>query len=310
MKITKKKSKLNRYKRFVPLYLMCLPALLYLLINNYLPLYGLQLAFKELDYVKGVFNGDLVGFKNFKFLFSTSDALVMTRNTILYNLAFIFIGNIVSIAVAILFNEVRNRIASRVYQTAILIPYITSMVIVSYLAYAFLSSDSGFINNGLLKSLGKEPVSWYTEAKYWPVILLLVYIWKNIGYSILLYLANILGISQDYYEAAALDGASRWQQIRIITLPLLRPTIIMLVVMAVGRIFYSDFGLFYQLPMNSGALYSATTTIDTYVFRSLMKLGNISMASAAGFYQSIVGFVLILAANAVVRKFSKENTLF
>ncbi len=306
MKIKKK----IKWRAYIPLYFMAVPALIYLLVNNYLPLYGLQLAFRELDYTKGIFGGKFVGFQNFKFLFATSDAWVMTRNTILYNLLFIAVSSVLSIGVAILFNEVRNKIAFRIYQTAILIPYIISMVIVSYLVFAFLSSDNGFINNGILKKLGIEGISWYSEPKYWPFILLLVSQWKGIGYSVLLYLANIMGISSEYYEAAEIDGATKWQQIKLITLPLIKPTFMMLLILSIGRIFYSDFGLFYQVPMNAGPLYSATTTIDTYVFRALMKQGNITMSSAAGFYQSLVGFVMVLGANAITRKISKEDALF
>jgi len=308
--MNKKVKKKIRWKVYIPLYFMSLPALIYLFINNLLPLYGLQIAFRKLDYTKGVFNGDFVGFDNFKFLFATSDAWVMTRNTVLYNLLFMVVGTVLSIAVAILFNEVRNKIASRIYQTAILIPYIISMVVVSYLAYAFLSSESGFINNGILKVFGKESISWYTEAKYWPFILLIISQWKGLGYSILMYLTNIMSISTDYYEAAAIDGASRWKQIKAITLPQLKPTFMMLTILSIGRMFYSDFGLFYQIPRNSGPLYSVTTTIDTYVFRALMKLGNVSMSSAAGFYQSVVGFILILGSNLIIRKVSKENAIF
>jgi len=308
--MNKKVKKKTRWKAYIPLYLMSLPALIYLFINNLLPLYGLQIAFRKLDYTKGVFKGDFVGFDNFKFLFATKDAWVMTRNTVLYSLLFMVVGTVLSIAVAILFNEVRNKIASRIYQTAILIPYIISMVIVGYLAFAFLSSESGFINNGILKVFGKESISWYSEAKYWPFILLIVSQWKGLGYSILMYLTNIMSISTDYYEAAAIDGASRWKQIRMITIPLLKPTFMMLTILSIGGMFYSDFGLFYQIPRNSGPLYSVTTTIDTYVFRALMNQGNVSMSSAAGFYQSVVGFILILGSNLIVRKVSNENAVF
>ena len=310
MNMNKKVKKKTRWKAYIPLYLMSLPALIYLFINNLLPLYGLQIAFRKLDYTKGVFKGDFVGFDNFKFLFATKDAWVMTRNTVLYSLLFMVVGTVLSIAVAILFNEVRNKIASRIYQTAILIPYIISMVIVGYLAFAFLSSESGFINNGILKVFGKESISWYSEAKYWPFILLIVSQWKGLGYSILMYLTNIMSISTDYYEAAAIDGASRWKQIRMITIPLLKPTFMMLTILSIGGMFYSDFGLFYQIPRNSGPLYSVTTTIDTYVFRALMNQGNVSMSSAAGFYQSVVGFILILGSNLIVRKVSNENAVF
>lgn len=305
-----KKRKVSSLKKYIPLYLMALPGLLYLLINNYLPLYGMQLAFRELDYSKGVFHGKFVGFQNFKFLFTTSEAWVMTRNTILYNLLFIAVGLVVGLTVAILFNEIRCRRAAKVYQSIVLIPYFMSMVIVSYLAYAFLSSETGFINNSILKLLGIDPVSWYSEPKYWPFILTFVNLWKGMGYSLLMYSARLLAIDSSYYEAAKMDGASKWQQIRYITLPMLKPAIVMMLMLSVGRMFYSDFGLFYQIPMNSGALYSVTNTIDVYSFRALMKLGDITMSSATGVYQSAVGFVLILAANALMRRFSREDALF
>lgn len=299
-----------RWKKFIPLYLMALPALAYIFINNYLPLYGMQLAFRELDYSKGVFNGAFVGLDNFKFLFATKDAWIMTRNTVLYNLLFIVVDLVFGLTIAILFNEIRTKWATRVYQSAILIPYFISMVVVSYLAFAFLSAENGFINNTVLALLGKEPISWYSQAQYWPFILLIVHIWKGSGYSLLMYTARLITIDDEYYEAATLDGASKWQKVRKITLPMLRPAIIMMTVLAIGRMFYSDFGLFYQVPMGSGSLYRVTTTIDTYSFRALMKLGDITMSSATGVYQSVVGFILILSANLLVRKVSRENALF
>lgn len=308
-KIETKKKKAN-YKQYIPLYLMALPAMIYLFVNNYMPLYGMKLAFTELDYAKGVFNGDWVGFENFKFLFSTSDAWIMIRNTVLYNLLFIVFGTAFGLTVALLFNEIMNKAARKFYQSLTLIPYVISMVIVSYLGFAFLSSETGFINNSILRPLGIDAVSWYQEPKYWPFILLFVHTWHGIGYSLLMYTARILAIPREYYEAAEIDGATKWQQIKYITLPCLKPVIILMTMLALGRMFNSDFGLFYQIPMNSGALYSVTTTIDTYSFRALMKLGDITMASATGVFQSIVGFILLLLANYAVRKFSKDNRLF
>ena len=196
------------------------------------------------------------------------------------------------------------------YQTVILIPFLISIVVVSYLVYAFLSTDSGFINNSILKPLGMEPISWYTTPKYWPVILVIVNLWKGFGYNCIIYYATLVGIDRGYYEAAVIDGANRWQQVVHITLPSLKPTIITLTLLAIGRIFYSDFGLFYQVPMNSGMLIDVTNTIDTYVYRALITLNNVSMSSAAGFYQSLVGFTLVLTANFVVKKISEENALF
>lgn len=308
MRKPREKKKVN-WKSFIPLYLMALPALIYIIINNYLPLYGMKLAFTKLDYRKGVFNGDFVGFKNFEFLFKTNEAWTMIRNTVLYNLVFIISGLVIGLTVAILFNEIRSKRVTKIYQSSILIPYFISMVIVSYLGFAFLSSDTGFINHSILKTFGVDPISWYSEPKYWPVILWFIHTWKGIGFSLLMYTARLLSISGEYYEAATLDGATKWQQIRFITLPCLKPSIIMMLTLSIGRMFFSDFGLFYQVPMNSGALFSVTTTIDTYSFRALMSLGDITMSSATGVFQSAVGFVLLIAANTFVRKFSKDSAL-
>ena len=175
--------------------------------------------------------------------------------------------------------------------------------------FAFFSVENGFVNNSILSLFGKEAVSWYSEAKYWPFILIFVSAWKSVGYNCIVYLATLMGFDRSFYESAQIDGATKWQQIKFITLPLLKPTIIMLTLMAIGRIFYSDFGLFYQVPMNQGALYSTTNTIDTYVYRGLLQMGNISMSAAAGVYQSIVGFVLVLVANLVVRRVDKDSAL-
>lgn len=298
-----------RIKKFLPLYLMGFPGLLYLFINNYMPLPGLILAFKKYNVKNGIFGSAWAGFSNFKYLFSTRDAFIITRNTIGYNVVFIILNLILSVAVAIILSELTGKL-KKFYQSTILLPHLISTVIVSYLVYAFLSVDNGFINNSILKPLGLESIQWYSSKGYWPFILVFVYLWKSVGYNCIVYLATIMGFDRAYYEAAAIDGASKWQQITRITLPLLRPTIIMLVLMAVGRIFYSDFGLFYQVPQNNGALYSVTNTIDTYVYRGLMELGDVSMSAAAGLYQSIVGFILVLTANLLVRKVDKESALF
>lgn len=302
------KKKFN-WKKYLPLYFLALPGLIYLFINNYMPLYGMQLAFRQLDYSCGIFEGKWVGFENFKFLFSTDTAWIMIRNTVLYNLVFIVTGVLTGLTVSILFNEIRCKLAAKFYQSAVLIPHFISMVIVSYLAFAFLSGESGFLNN-VLKLFGQDPVTWYSEPKYWPYILLFIHIWKSIGYGLLMYTARLLTINNSYYEAATLDGASKWQKIKYITLPLLKPAIIMMTVLSIGRMFYSDFGLFYQIPMNSGALYDVTTTIDTYSYNALMGLGDVTMSSATGVFQSIVGFTLLLIANLIIRHFSKDDALF
>ncbi len=307
--MTHRKRKIN-FRRYIPLYLMMIPGLAYLVINNYLPMFGLSIAFKDVNYAKGIWGSDWIGLKNFEYLFKTTDAYIITRNTLLYNAVFIVLGLAIAIAIAILLNEIRNKTARGLYQSVILLPFLISIILVSYLVYAMLSVDSGFLNKTVLPMFGLDPVSWYLEPKYWPYILTIVHIWKGAGYSCIVFLAAIIGIDREYYEAAELDGASKWTQIRTITLPMISPIITMLALLGIGRIFYSDFGLFYQVPMNSGALYETTNVIDTYVFRGLMQLGDIGMSAAAGFYQSLVGFVLVLVSNYIVRKFDKDNALF
>ncbi|MDO3411922.1 ABC transporter permease subunit [Saccharibacillus sp. CPCC 101409] len=305
-----REKKKNRWKRYFPVYLMILPGLLYLLINNYIPMFGVIIAFKKLNFSEGIFGSPWNGLDNFKFLFATNDAWVITRNTILYNVAFFVIGTVSAITLAVLINEIRSKFASKAYQSLTLLPFLMSWVVVSYLGYAFLSSETGLINNSILQPLGKESINWYMDKTYWPLILILVNTWKGIGYSMIIYLASIVGINQDYYEAATIDGASKWKQIRHITLPLLKPTFITLFILAVGQVFRSDFGLFYQMPQNSGALYSVTRTLDVYVYQALLRNSDYGMSSAASFYQSIVGFVLILAANFFIKKYNRENALF
>lgn len=292
-----------------PLLLIALPGIIYLLINNYAPMLGIFLAFKDYSLIKGPFGSDWCGFQNFEFLFKTKDAFIMTRNTILYNLAFI-IGTAVAIFVAILMCELGERKRVKFYQAAMLLPNLLSWVVIGFIAYAFLNADTGFINNSFLAWLGLDPVSWYSEPGAWPAILIIANLWKNIGYQSIIFMASISGIDKSLYEAAAMDGAGKLRQIRAITLPLLKPTVIMLTLMSIGRIFYSDFGLFYQVPQNSGALFATTQTIDTYVYRGLMELNDVGMSAAAGLYQSIVGFILVLIANKIVRKVDADNALF
>lgn len=292
------------------MYLMMAPGLFYLLINNYIPMAGIFIAFKSVDYSRGIFKSDWAGLANFRFLFQTSDAFIITRNTLLYNIAFIIAGNVLGIILAIFLNELAFGKLAGIYQTVLLLPSLVSMVIVSYLVYAFLSADNGYLNKTLLPLLGVGEISWYSTPKFWPYILLIVYIWKNVGFSAIIYLSSVVGIDKSYYESAMIDGASKWRQMRTITLPLIKPTIVILVLMSIGTIFYSDFGLFYQVPLNSGMLYSVTSTLDTYVYRGLLQQNNIAMSSAAGVYQSLVGFVLVMLSNFFVKKFDGENSLF
>ncbi|MBP1915146.1 putative aldouronate transport system permease protein [Lederbergia galactosidilyticus] len=307
---TKPRRRKANFIRYLPLFIMMLPGIIYLLLNNYLPMLGLVIAFKDVNYSVGILASDWVGFQNFKYLFSTRDAFIITRNTILYNGLFIVLNTIFAVAAAIMLNEIKNKFAARFYQSAILLPFLISMVIVSYLANAFLSTEVGFLNKTVLPLLGIEDISWYTEASYWPYILTFVSTWKGVGFLCVIYLAAIVGIDEEYFEAATLDGANKWQQIRFITIPLIMPIVIMMTLLAIGKIFYSDFGLFFQVPMNSGAIYDTTNVIDTYVYRGLIQLGDIGMSAAAGLYQSIVGFILVLLSNWAVRVRSKDNALF
>lgn len=304
------KKLVKTVKHYWPLYLMFIPGFVYLFINCYIPMFGIQIAFRRYNARDGIYGSPFCGLDNFKFLFQTNDAWIMTRNTLLYNLVFIILGNVLAIAIAIMLNEITGKKKKQVYQTIILIPYLISMIIVSYLAFAFLSSSNGFFNNSILKGLGLPAVDWYNTPKYWPFILVFINLWKSLGYSMILYYATICGIDYTLYEAAEIDGASRWQKITHVTLPSLKSTIIILVLMSLSGIFRSDFGLFYQVTQNSGPLIKVTQTIDTYVYRGLMQTNNIGMSSAAGVYQSVVGFILVMAANGIVRKVDKDSALF
>ncbi len=295
-----------KMRRWGPLYLMFLPGAIYLIINNYIPMAGIIVAFKTYKAKLGLFGSPWAGLKNFEFLFATSDAWVITRNTILYNLAFIVLNTVVGIILAIFICDAMSKRAKKVYQSAVLFPYLMSAVILGYIVYAFFSQSTGIVNKTLLS----EPINWYSEPKYWPWILIFTNLWKGVGYGVMIYVSTINGIDPSLYEAAEIDHASKLQQIWYVTLPHLKPVIITLTLMSVGRIFYSDFGLFYQVPRNAGLLYPVTNTIDTYVYRGLMQSGNIGMSAAAGFYQSIVGFLVVLLANGITRKVSKENALF
>lgn len=288
---------------------MMLPGIVYLIINNYIPMAGLIIAFKKFNYSKGMWASDWNGLKNFTYLFKTQDAFNIMRNTLGYNLVFIVLSHLLSVTVAIMLNFLRGNANKKLYQTVILTPYLISMVVVSYIVFGFLSQENGYLNR-LLVSMGGKSISWYTQAKYWPYILTIVYLWKSFGYSSIIYYATAIGIDSTLYEAAEIDGANRWKQVWHVTLPGLRGTIITLVLLAIGRVFYSDFGLFYQVPMRSGLISSVTDTIDVFVYKALTQLNDVGRASAAGFLQSILGFVLVLTANMVVRRIDRDNALF
>ena len=274
-----------------------------------MPLMGLQIAFKDFKYNLGIWKSPWVGLKNFEFLFATGDAAIMIRNTLLYNIVWIVLGIVVGVGAAILLNEVYNAKLKKFYQTVILMPYLMSMVVIAYLEFAYLSPTNGLVN-GILEALGKSPIEFYAETKYWPFILTFVNQWKNIGFGMILYLSTIVGIDKSLYEAAQLDGASKWKQHRFITIPLIKPTIIMLFIMNVGQIFRSDFGLFYQLVGNNAVILKAADILDTFIYRSLMQTNDYGMSSAAGLYQSCLCFITILAVNKIVKMIEPDYTLF
>jgi putative aldouronate transport system permease protein len=294
--------------------LMILPGFIWLIVMKYIPMFGQIIAFKNFrfhpdGFFASVFHSEWVGFENFKFLFSTNDAFVITRNTLLYNILFIIVGLILSVAVAIILSEITKQKLAKIYQTGMLFPHFLSWVVVSYFVFAFLSVDKGLFNS-VLGFFNIEPVSWYNEPKYWPYFITVISQWKGVGFSSIVYLAAIVGIDRTHYEAAMIDGANKWQQIRHVTIPMIMPLIVILTILNIGSIFSADFGLFYQIPRDSGPLYSVTNVIDTYVYRGLMTMGDIGMSTAAGLYQATVGFILILLTNYIVRKIDEDNALF
>jgi len=310
MKAMANGSTLKRAMKYKMLYIMLIPGIVYLLINNYVPMLGMIIAFKDINFAKGILGSDWVGFKNFEYLFKTADAYIITRNTILYNVVFIVVNLVVAVALAILLNEMKNRFMSRFYQSIVLLPHLISSVIIGYLVFSLLSAETGLMNKTILPWLGIDPIMWYNEPGFWPYILTFVKIWSTAGYLCIIYFAAVVGIDQEYYEAATLDGANKFQQILKITIPLITPVIVIMTLMQIGRIFYSDFGLFYQVTLDSGVLLPTTNVIDTYVYRSLLRNGDIGMSSAAGLYQSIVGFIIILISNYAVKKINPDNSLF
>lgn len=295
--------------RYRSLLLMLLPGVIVFLVNCYMPMAGVLIAFKKVDYSLGLLRSPWIGVENFRFLFATTDAWRITRNTIAYNLLFIFCDAFFAVGMAILMREIWQPICSKIYQTLIILPNFLSMVVVAYLVYGFLHPEYGFFNS-ILKSLELEPINWYNEPKYWPFILPMVHWWKQLGYKSVVYLASIAGIDKELYEAAVIDGAGKWQQAFYITVPQLTPTMIIMFLLALGNIFRADFGLFYQVTMNSAMLYEVTDVIDTYVYRALTTMNNVGMSSAASFYQSVVGAITVIGANLIVRKIDATQTLF
>ncbi|MFC5470442.1 ABC transporter permease [Cohnella suwonensis] len=291
-------------------YAMMLPGVILLLFNNYIPMAGIIIAFKTVNYEIGILRSPWVGFSNFDFLFKSPDTFIIIRNTLLYNSLFIVLNMTIPLAFAIMLNELKSRFLSKTYQTIMFLPYFLSYIVISYLVFGFMSDEHGYFNETLLPALGLEPVRWYFTQEVWPIILPLINTWKGMGYFTVIYMAAIIGIDDEYYEAATIDGASKWQQISRITIPLLKPILTIMTLLQIGRIFNADFGLFFQVPRESGVLFPVTNVIDTYVYRTFLSVGDIGLSSAAGLLQSVVGFTLVFLSNWVVRRFNSENALF
>ena len=309
-------ARFEKHKKTLVLLTMVAPAAIWLLLLRYLPMGGIIMAFKDYkvnprnpSFISNLMNSKWVGLKNFKFLFLTDDAWVMFRNTLGYNIVFIILGVIIPVAFAIMLNELNKKFVAKAYQTMMFFPYFLSWVVVSYFLNAFLDAQYGMIP-ALQKAAGEEVLSWYTTVEPWPWILIFANLWKNVGYSTVLYLAAITGIDSNQFEAAAIDGASKWQQVRYVTLPHLKTMICILFIMNVGKIFNADFGLFYNVPMNNGALLPVTQVIDTYVYRMMMVTGDLSRSSAAGLLQNVLGFICILTANGIVKKIDADSSMF
>lgn len=298
-------------KQDAELTLLALPTTIWYILFCFLPMFGIIIAFKNFrisgGFLSNVINSPWAGFKNFEFLFKSNDAWIIIRNTLGYNIVFIVLGIVIPVALALMVGMLHNRRAGKVYQTMMFLPYFLSWVVVSAVGWAFLSFDKGIVNQ-MLVSMGGEPINWYMESKYWPHLLIFMHVWKSVGYGMVVYLATITGIDKTYYEAAVIDGASIWQQTRFITLPLMKLVIVMMFILAVGRIFYTDFGLFFQVPRDSNSLFNVTTTIDVLVYKQL-KTATVGMASAAAFVQSVLGCITILTANWIVRRIDPDSAM-
>lgn len=310
MELTKKKQKWFK-KEDIPLHLMALPTLIWLIIFCYLPIFGLIMAFQDLNITTGILGSRFVGFKNFEFLFTSTDAWVITRNTVCYNLVFIVLNMVLAVTMSLLLSEVHSRFYAKTLQTIYMLPYFLSWAVVMIVVSAFIHYDYGMVKK-LLVSLGivDKGVDFYQQRGLWPYLLVFINAWKGVGYQTVLYLAVISGISHEYYEAAVLDGATKRQQAWYITIPHLRLVIGISIILAMGNIFRGDFGLFYVVTKDSGRIYPVTDVIDTYIYRALTRLSNVGMATAAGFYQSVVGFALILTVNAIVNKIDPDSAMF
>ena len=300
-----KKTLLDNWQLYV---LSAIPIIL-VFIFCYLPMGGIIVAFKNYKYDTGIFGSDWVGFKNFRFFFESKDFAIIIRNTIGMNLIFIIVGTIAAIIVAILLYEVTSRVKVKIFQTVLIMPHFVSWVVAAYMTYAFLNSEYGMLNT-ILEKIGMERVDWYSEPNAWPFILTIANIWKSVGMNSVVYYAALMGVPAELYEASAIDGASKLKQMWYITLPSIKPQIVILTILSIGNIFRADFGLFYQLPQNVGTLYPTTDVMDTYIFRTMRTLGNMGMSSAAGLLQSVVGFIFVVITNYICKKIDNDMALF
>ena len=309
VKIKRKDNIILDIKRNPFCYLMILPAAIYTFIFGYCTLPYIAIAFQKFNFRTSIFNSPFVGLKNFEFFFNSKNALYVTLNTIRLNSLFILFGTILAVSLSILMNEIKNKYFLKVTQSVFILPTFVSWVIASVFVYDFFSSQYGVINS-FLSSIGWKRIEWYTEPKYWTGIFVMLNVWKSVGLTTVIYLAAIIGIDQSYYEAAELDGASRWGKIRYITLPFLYPTISILTLLSISKIFYGDFGMIYSIVRDNGLLFPTTDVIDTYVFRALRLNGDISNATAVGLYQSVMGMILVIISNSIVKKYQDDSSLF
>ena len=293
-----------------PLYVMALPTIIFLLMFCYAPMFGLIMAFQDFKVNLGFSGSQFVGFKNFEFLFTTTDAWTITRNTVCYNVVFIIINLSLSVVMALMLSELTNRKLAKGLQTIYMLPYFLSWTVVAIVVTGFLDRDYGMVNKIIQAMGGKGRTDWYKDRDLWPFLFVFLNAWKGVGYSTVLYLAVISGISQDYYEAAVLDGATKLQQAWYITVPHLRTVICISLIMSMGGIFRGDFGLFYSVTKDTGRLYPVSDVIDTYIYRSLTKMSNVGMSTAAGLYQSVVGFIFLMLSNWVVTKIDADSAMF
>ncbi|MNW33044.1 putative multiple-sugar transport system permease YteP [compost metagenome] len=306
------KGILSELSRNKALYIMSLPGIVLILLFNYFPMFGLFVAFKDFNFRDGILGSPWMNpiLGNFEYLFSAnSSALRSTWNTLFLNSMFIIFGVIFQVGIALVFNEVAGKYFKKITQSLMFLPYFISWIVVGVIAYNLFSIDTGVVNN-TLTALGLSPVDWFTTPWVWPIILVLFHIWKSTGYGMVLYLAALTGVDPSYYEAAKIDGATKLQQIRYISLPFLMPTMITLTLLQVGRIMNADFGMFYAIVGENAAIYQTADVIDTFIFRSLRLNGDIGMASAAGFYQSVISFVIIMICNKLAKRLNEDSSLF